>query len=176
MILDLLLAKARFIVTALVIAAVIIFANSSPDVNVDDGAIWMSMTSIIALTVGGLASIFGMWVGRDKNAPSRNIRLMTLLITAAVFVGIFHSYLDSKDMIAKQADLERIMETIREIAIASGDTEIAEVMQRDFGVQIDIPEPAPEAEEADTGMAEEADTGAPADDAGDTEDVQGDEE
>ena len=160
MIFDFILSKMKIIVPAAVVLGLLYIAGMSPEVTADSNALGMAGPSIVALTVGGLAAILGMWVGRTPAAPTRNSKLMTILIVAAVMVGCFHAYLDSEEMIAQERDLERIMETIREIAIASGDDEIARVMEQDFGVTIEVPEDAGSAGE-DTGMAEDADTGAP---------------
>jgi hypothetical protein len=164
MIIDLLLSKLRFIVPTLLVLALFSFVGQAPEVTVDSSALGMAAPSVVALSVGAIAAILGMWVGRNPASPTRNAKLMTVLILAAVMVGVFHAYLDADEMIAQEQDLDRIMETIREIAIASGDEEIARVMESDFGVVIDVPENAGSAGE-DTGMAGEADTGAPEADA-----------
>ena len=160
MIIDLFLSKLRYIVPTLLVLALFAFVGRAPEVTVESSAIGMAAPSVVALSVGAIAAILGMWVGRNPAAPTRNAKLMTVLILAAVLVGVFHSYLDAEEMIAQEKDLDRIMATIREIAIASGDEEIARVMESDFGVVIEVPEVAGG---DDTGMAEATDTGAPVD-------------
>ena len=170
MIFDLFLSKMKVIAPVTLVIGLLYLAGLSPDVTPDSSALNMAMSSIVALSVGGLAAILRMWVGRNPAAPTRNSKMMTVLIAAAVMVGCFHAYLDAEDMIAQEKDLARIMETIREIAIASGDDEIARVMEQDFGVVIEVPEDAGSTDE-DTGTAEGADTGSP--DADDSEPTEG---
>ena len=157
MIFEFLISKAKLLFGVLAVLALLSYVGSAPGVSADSAPLQLAITSIIALTVGGSASILGMWVGRNPAAPSRNAKLMSVLIFAACLVGMVTSYLDAQEMVDQEKDLARIMETIREIAMSSGDTELVAVMERDFGVSIEIPE--------DAGDLGGSDTGAPAEDA-----------
>ena len=112
--------------------------------------------SIAALTIGGTAAILGLWVGRDKTRPTSFAIAMTFLIGSAVGVGVVQSYLDSVDAIAKEADLQRMMSMVSEIAVASGDTELAALIAAEGGPKLDVeplPEPEPEPAEETEGDA-----------------------
>ena len=116
----------------------------------------MSLSSVLALSIGGISAMLGLWVGRDKTRPVSFAVAMTLLIGTAVAVGIVQSVLDAEDAIQKKADLERMVETVTEIAIASGDTELAALIEKQTGNKVEVPPPPPpEAEAADTGAAAE---------------------
>ncbi len=117
--------------------------------------------SIAALTIGGSAAILGLWVGRDKSRPTSFAIAMTFLIGSAVSVGVVQSYLDSVDGIAKEADLQRMMTMVSEIAVASGDTDLAALIEAEGGPKLEVeplPEPEPEPVE------DEATEGEPTDD------------
>ncbi|MCB9777645.1 MAG: hypothetical protein H6742_03695 [Alphaproteobacteria bacterium] len=118
----------------------------------------MAMSSVLALSIGGVSAVLGLWVGRDKSRPVSFAVLMTVLILSAVGVGVVQSVLDAEDAIKKQADLDRMVETVTEIAIASGDEELAKLIESQTGVKVDIPEEVAAAEPAegsDTGAAED---------------------
>jgi hypothetical protein len=104
--------------------------------------------SMLALGVGGSAAVLGLWIGRDKSRPVTFALAMTILISSAVCVGMTQSYLDSVDNIKAEADLDRMMGMVGEIAIASGDEELAAIIAAEGGPQLKIekPEPAPEPE------------------------------
>jgi hypothetical protein len=116
----------------------------------------MSLSSVLALSIGGISAMLGLWVGRDKTRPVSFAVAMTLLIGTAVAVGIVQSVLDAEDAIQKKADLDRMVETVTEIAMASGDTELAALIEKQTGNKVEVPPPAPEPEAADTGAAGEA--------------------
>ena len=128
-------------------------------------AAWQdSMSSVLALSIGGVSAMLGLWVGRDKTRPGSFAFAMTLLIGSAVAVGIVQSVLDSQDAIAKRADLDRMIDTVSEIAMAAGDKELAALIEAQTGNKLEVPEPEPEPVVADTGApAEGAAEGAPAD-------------
>ena len=93
--------------------------------------------------------MLGLWIGRDKSRPVTFALAMTMLVTSAVGVGCVQSYLDSVDGIKKQADLDRMFAMVGEIAVASGDQELAALIESQGGPALDIepaatPEPAPE--------------------------------
>ncbi len=110
--------------------------------------------SVTALTIGGSAAVLGLWIGRDKSRPVTFALAMTLLVTSAVGVGCVQSYLDSVDNIKKQADLDRMFGMVGEIAVASGDHELAALIESQGGPKLvieDAAPPAPEPEEAPEG-------------------------
>ena len=136
--------------------------------------------SIFALSLGGGSAILGMWLTRDKKRPIIFALAMTFLISTAVFVGITRSYLDAADAVQKKQDLARMMDMVKEIAVQTGDHELAALIEAEGGgaVEIvDLPEEdtdtpggdtdTPEAEEGaggDAAETEEAtDAEAPAD-------------
>ncbi|GEM_PF-5836473 len=101
--------------------------------------------SVSALLIGGVAAILGLWVGRDQRRPATFALAMSGLIGSAIGVGAVQSYLDSVDGLAKEADLERMMTMVAEIAVASGDTELAALIEAEGGPKLEIeaePEPA----------------------------------
>ncbi len=49
--------------------------------------------------------MLGLWIGRDKSRPVTFALAMTMLVTSAVGVGCFQSYLDSVDNIKKENNL-----------------------------------------------------------------------
>ena len=99
------------------------------------------ITSISALSVGGLAAVLGLWIGRDKSRPVGFSIAMTVLILSAVSVGCVQSYLDAVEMIKKRADLEKMMNMVTEIAVATGDEDLAKLIEEESGAVVDIPEP-----------------------------------
>ncbi|MCP4810155.1 MAG: hypothetical protein GY913_24495 [Proteobacteria bacterium] len=110
-----------------------------------DPSIWSAglVTSMGALSLGGLAAVLGLWIGRDKSRPIGFAVAMTVLITSAVGVGVFQSFLDAVEMHKKKADLDNMMTMVTEIAIASGDEELAALIEAESGVTVTIPEPEP---------------------------------
>lgn len=120
----------------------------------------MAMSSVLALSIGGISAVLGLWVGRDKRRPVYFAVLMTALILSAVGVGVVQSVLDAEDAIKKEQDLDRMVETVTEIAIASGDEELAKLIESQTGVAIEIPDDVADAADGedaagDTGAADE---------------------
>jgi hypothetical protein len=83
--------------------------------------------SILALLLGGASAMLGIWVGRDPDRPIIFALAMTLLIGSAVVVGILQGYLDSAQAVQRQADLDRMLNMVDEIAQTSGDPELAKL-------------------------------------------------
>jgi hypothetical protein len=83
--------------------------------------------SILALLLGGVSAMLGIWVGRDPERPVVFALAMTLLIGSAVVVGILQGYLDSAESVQRQADLDRMLNMVDEIAESSGDPELAKL-------------------------------------------------
>lgn len=121
------------------------------------------MSSMGALSLGGLAAVLGLWIGRDKTRPIGFAVAMTVLIGSAVGVGLFQSYLDAVEMLKKKADLARMMDMVTEIAIASGDEELAALIEAEGGGVVDIPEPAEVEDTAPPEPVDEAVEGEPTD-------------
>ncbi len=113
------------------------------------------IASMLALALGGAAAVLGLWIGRDKERPIGFALAMTVLITATIGVGIVQSYLDAEDGVQKRADLSRMMTMVKEIAINTGDLELAKLIEEEGGGAVDMPEEEPEAE-GDTGEEGEA--------------------
>lgn len=119
-----------------------------------DAAWEASMSSVIALSIGGISAILGLWVGRDKRRPAYFAVAMTFLVGAAVGVGVVQSVLDAEDALKKQADLDRMVETVTEIAMATGDTELVRLIEEQAGKKIELPPAEPEpADPAEGGAA-----------------------
>lgn len=91
------------------------------------------IASMAALTVGGVAAILGMWVGRDTERPVITAIAMTALIAIAVGVGVIQSYLDAVDGVAKRADLARMHSMVKEIAVNTGDAELIALIDGEEG-------------------------------------------
>ena len=112
----------------------------------------MLYTSIGALSLGGISAILGLWIGRDKSRPIGFAAAMTLLIASAVGVGMAQSYMDAIEMVKKKKDLANMMSMVSEIAVATGDEELAALIEQQGGEKVVLapappPEPAPEGEE-----------------------------
>lgn len=91
------------------------------------------ITSMLALSIGGASAVLGIWVDRDKSRPASFALAMSFLISAAVSVGLFQSYLDAQEGIQRQADLDRMMGMVSEIAENSGDPKLAELVRNEGG-------------------------------------------
>jgi hypothetical protein len=102
--------------------------------------------SFIALSIGGGSAVVGIWVDRDKTRPVSFAYAMSFLITCAVVVGLFQSYLDALGAIQKRKDLDRMLDMVYEIAVTSGDAELVALLEKESGEKIDLPAPPPEAE------------------------------
>lgn len=87
------------------------------------------VTSMLALGVGGVSAVLGIWVDRDQSRPVAFAFVMSVLITAAITVGATQSYLDAISAIQHKQDLHRMLGMVSEIAAASGDAELAELVQ-----------------------------------------------
>jgi hypothetical protein len=114
------------------------------------------MTSMMALFVGGLSAVLGIWVDRDKSRPVIFAGVMSVLITSAICVGATQSYLDAVAAIQQKEDLDRMLSMVNEIAMASGDQSLADLVQANGGEAITVPPPAePEPAAAqDSGVVE----------------------
>jgi hypothetical protein len=108
-------------------------------------AAWESAwSSVAALSIGGISAILGLWVGRDTRRPAYFAAAMSLLVAVAVGVGIAQSVLDAEDAIQKEADLDRMVESVTEIAMATGDESLAKLIEDQLGMKVELPEPEPE--------------------------------
>lgn len=83
--------------------------------------------SIVALLLGGAAAVLGIWVGRDHERPIVFALALTWLIGSAVCTGILQGYLDSDESVQRQADLDRMLEMVDQLAETSGDPELAAI-------------------------------------------------
>jgi hypothetical protein len=130
--------------SALVLASALLVPGLAFAQDADPG-IWTGglITSMSALLIGGLAAILGLWIGRDKTRPLGFAVAMTFLISAAIGVGMTQSMLDAEENLAKKTDLARMMGMVTEIAMASGDEELARLIEDAGGEKIDMPEPLP---------------------------------
>jgi hypothetical protein len=86
------------------------------------------VTSFIALGIGGLSAVLGIWVDRDKSRPTIFAATMSVLITAAVTVSLTQGYLDAVSAIQQKADLQRMLDMVDEIAESSGDPALADLV------------------------------------------------
>lgn len=108
-------------------------------------AAWESAwSSVAALSIGGISAILGLWVGRDTRRPAYFAAAMSVLVAIAVGVGIAQSVLDAQDAIQKEADLDRMVESVTEIAMATGDETLAKLIEDQLGTKVVLPEPEPE--------------------------------
>jgi hypothetical protein len=92
---------------------------------------WGLIMSWTALTVGGGSAILGIWVDRDKSRPAIFAVAMSGLIGAAMLVGALQGYLDEEGAIETRANLERMLDMVEDIAAASGDPELAGLVERE---------------------------------------------
>lgn len=103
-----------------------------------DPAWQLASKSVIALSIGGISALLGLWIGRDKERPLGFAVAMTALVASAVLVGIVQSVLDAEKSLQKEADLARMIETVSEIAVASGDTALAALIEAKVGRRVDV--------------------------------------
>ncbi len=108
--------------------------------------------SLFALAIGGGSAVLGIWVGRDQSRPAVFSLAMSVLILSAVIAGGFQSYLDAEEAVQKRQELKRMMGMVVEIAEASGDPELIELVKEEAGVEISA---APEVEEDTPEAADE---------------------
>ena len=99
------------------------------------------LTSTIALTIGGMSSVLGIWVHRDENRPTVNAIAMSALVVAAVSVGLTQGYLDAVGAIRHAEDLDRMLGMADEIALESGDPALAELVRSERGPAAVAPPP-----------------------------------
>lgn len=110
-------------------------------------AAWESAwSSVAALSIGGISAILGLWVGRDTRRPASFAAAMSLLVAIAVGVGIAQSVLDADEAIKKEADLDRMVESVTEIAMATGDENLAKLIEDQLGMKVVLPAPVLEPE------------------------------
>ncbi len=104
--------------------------------------------SMAALGFGGTCAVLGIWVDRDKTRPLTFAFAMSGLISAAILIGLTQSYLDAEAAVQQRADLARMLDMVNEIAVASGDTELAKLVQDEGGPVVEVVpiEKAPEGE------------------------------
>lgn len=125
------------------------------------------LTSMFALSFGGGAAVLGIWVDRDKSRPVTFAIAMSGLISAAILIGLVQSYLDAEGAIQQRADLKRMLDMVNEIALSSGDPELAALVKAEGGTPVEVPpkEAAPAEGEAAPaeGEAAPAEGAAPAD-------------
>lgn len=89
------------------------------------------MSSMIALGIGGLAAILGIWVDRDPKRPVAFAGAMSVLIGSAVGVGMVQSYLDAVGAIQARADLDRMLDMVGEISAESDDPALAAMLEEE---------------------------------------------
>ena len=91
------------------------------------------VTSTIALTIGGVSSLLGIWVHRDDDRPVFNAIAMSSLVICAVCVGIAQGYLDAVGALRHEEDLARMLAMVDELALSSGDPALAEIVRSEGG-------------------------------------------
>ena len=106
------------------------------------------MMSIAAMCIGGFSAMLGIWVDRDTERPRVFAASMSVLIFCALVVGVAQAYLDQLDRIEKYQDLERMLDMTYEIAVASGDQDLVELVEHSTGMEIAAPLPAEVSSEA----------------------------
>lgn len=121
-----------------------------------------ALSSIAALSIGGVSAILGLWVDRDPRRPAYFAGAMSGLIGIAVAVGIAQSVLDAQEAIDKEADLDRMIESVSEIAVATGDKELGKLIEEQLGTKLEIPDPPAEEPAAEAELAAADGTVAPA--------------
>jgi len=89
--------------------------------------------STCALAIGGISAVLGIWIDRDQQRPIAFAAVMSVLICAAVTVGMTQSYLDAVSAIEQKQDLKRMLGMVSEIAVASGNAELANIVQAESG-------------------------------------------
>ena len=62
------------------------------------------VTSTVALAIGGLSSVLGIWVHRDQKRPLVYAGAMSALIASAVSVGLTQGYLDATSAIRHEEE------------------------------------------------------------------------
>jgi hypothetical protein len=101
------------------------------------------VTSTIALAIGGLSAVLGIWVHRDQERPVVYAGAMSALIVSAVSVGMTQGFLDATGAIQHDKDLERMLSMVNEIAVASGDPVLAELVRSEGGPSVVVPAVVP---------------------------------
>jgi hypothetical protein len=91
------------------------------------------VTSTIALVIGGVSSLLGIWVHRDEKRPTVNAMAMSALVICAVCVGIAQGYLNAVGALRHAEDLDRMLTMVDEIALESGDPALAELVRSERG-------------------------------------------
>jgi hypothetical protein len=99
------------------------------------------LTSTLALTIGGVSAVLGIWVRRDEKRPIVNAIAMSALVVSAVCVGITQGYLDAVSAIRHAEDLDRMLGMVDEIALESGDPALAELVRSERGPAAVAPPP-----------------------------------
>jgi hypothetical protein len=97
------------------------------------------LTSLVALSVGGISAVLGIWIDRDKSRPVAFAGVMSVLIIAAITVGGAQSYLDAEGAIQQRADLKRMLDMVNEIAVSSGDQKLADLVASEGGPKVIVP-------------------------------------
>lgn len=86
------------------------------------------ITSMVALSIGGISAVLGIWIDRDKTRPIIFAYVMSVLIISAVTVGLAQSYMDATAAIQQKEDLTRMLSMVHEIAQNSGDQELIDLL------------------------------------------------
>jgi len=89
------------------------------------------LSSMIALGIGGIAAVLGIWVDRDQSRPVVFAGAMSVLISSAIFVGMVQSYLDAVGAIQARADLDRMLDMVEEISADSDDPALAAMLEKE---------------------------------------------
>ena len=97
------------------------------------------LTSTIALAIGGVSAVLGIWVHRDEERPTFNAIAMSALVVSAVAVGMTQGYLDAISAIRHAEDLDRMLGMVDEIALESGDPALAELVRSERGADVAPP-------------------------------------
>jgi hypothetical protein len=96
----------------------------------EGGLFW----SFIALLIGGVSAVLGIWVDRDKRRPVIFATVMSTLITIACVVGVAQGYLDEEKAIQQRADLKRMLKMVDEIARNTNDPALARILEDEGAV------------------------------------------
>jgi len=109
-----------------------------------DEALLHASSSLMALSISGVASVLGLWVGRDHSRAIGFGLAMTALVGGSIGAGMVQSVLDARKALDRQADLDRMIATVTDIALASGDRDLAALIEAQTGTRVEIPpDPVP---------------------------------
>lgn len=78
------------------------------------------VVTFVGIIVAALAGVLGVWMERDRTAPTRWAWMFSTLIIAAMFIEVGHSLVQARDDARTDEAMVRVLEQLTELA-AKGD-------------------------------------------------------